>query len=105
FFADEVEDDLIRRAGKVVVDSKEACRVEAGELIKANIGIEGMVEIGEAIEQDGKDIPEVLRRIRAAGDVTIFKSVGIGPQDTAIAAAVLEKGILMGLGKYISTYD
>lgn len=68
----DVEDELIRRAGVVVVDSKEACSQEAGELISAGVGSEGVVELGELF---GKDAEEVRSRIQASGDVTIFKSV------------------------------
>jgi ornithine cyclodeaminase/alanine dehydrogenase-like protein (mu-crystallin family) len=38
----EVDEDLVRRARKVVVNSKAACVVEAGELIKAGIREDGI---------------------------------------------------------------
>ncbi|KAI5117243.1 hypothetical protein M0805_001561 [Coniferiporia weirii] len=101
----EVEDNLIRRAGKVLVDSKEACQSEAGELIKAGIAIEDLIEIGEVVETNGEGIPESLSKVKAAGDITIFKSVGVGLQDAAIAGAIIEKGLLMGLGTHIAAYD
>ena len=41
---------------------------------------------------------ETIHNIRSNGDITIFKSVGIGLQDTAIAGLVLEKAEEMGVG-------
>jgi ornithine cyclodeaminase/alanine dehydrogenase-like protein (mu-crystallin family) len=64
----EVDDELIRRAGTIVVDSKEACGHEAGELLSAGIRDDGMVELGTLL--DGQ-------RRRVEGDVTIFKSVSL----------------------------
>lgn len=69
----DVDDELIRRAGVVVVDSKEACRQEAGELISAGIGSEGMVELGELCCEEVEDVRG--RMGASGGDVTIFKSV------------------------------
>jgi ornithine cyclodeaminase/alanine dehydrogenase-like protein (mu-crystallin family) len=104
----EVDGDLIRRARKVVVDSKAACAAEAGELIKAGIGEDGMVELRKVatISQDG-----VLVRVRNAarltmnGDVTIYKSVGSAAQDVVIADAVVRCAEAMGLGTRVATDD
>ncbi|KAH8114580.1 NAD-binding protein [Phellopilus nigrolimitatus] len=101
----EVEVELIKRAGKIMVDSKEACQLEAGELIRAKVLVEDMVEVGEMTGLDGQGISETIMKMKAAGDVTIFKSVGVGLQDTAIASAVVDKAISMGVGTQIVTYD
>lgn len=92
----EAPDELIRRARLVLVDSREACAVEAGELISSGIGRESMVEVGEVV-----DDPAKVSSIRAAGDVTIFKSVGIAAQDVAIACAVTTRAEELGLGASI----
>jgi len=74
----EVEDDLIRRAGKILVDSREACQREAGELVSAGIALRDMVEVGQVLEMNGDSIQNEIANMKSAGDVTIFKSVGLG---------------------------
>lgn len=70
----EVDEQLIRRAGLVVVDSKAACAAEAGELIAANVGAEGMVELGELLA-DGAGGQQAIERVQQSGDINLFKSV------------------------------
>ena len=68
----EVDPNLIRRAGIVVVDSRDACEVEAGELIQDGVGRDRMVELGELLSDD---FGALRRKIEASGDVRVFKSV------------------------------
>ncbi|KZV92554.1 NAD(P)-binding protein [Exidia glandulosa HHB12029] len=89
----EAPDELIRRAKFVLVDSREACAAEAGELISSGIAPEQMVEVGELV-----DNPSRVAEIRSASDVTIFKSVGVAAQDVAIACAVVERAEQLGIG-------
>ncbi|OCB84065.1 NAD-binding protein [Sanghuangporus baumii] len=100
----EADVEMIKRAGKILVDSKEACLVEAGEIIAANLATKDLVEIGEAVTSNGKGIPDIITAVKEAGDVTIFKSVGIGLQDTAITGAVVQMCSSMGLGTKIPGY-
>jgi ornithine cyclodeaminase/alanine dehydrogenase-like protein (mu-crystallin family) len=72
----EVDEQLIRRAGVVVVDSKEACGKEAGELISAGVEADGMVELGELLVQ-GDDGEAAKAKVRSSGDVNVFKSVSL----------------------------
>jgi len=66
----EVEDELIKRAGVLVVDSKEACGHEAGELISAGVKDGDMVEIGEIVSDKA-----ARESVGQGGDVVVFKSV------------------------------
>jgi len=113
----EVDEALIRRAlppdaskrSALLVDSRPACLAEAGELISA--GIEGtqVVEIGElaSFAADGELLLDKARQVPPAetggttGPVTIFKSVGVGLQDVAIACAVVQRAEELGLGTYV----
>ncbi|TFY57857.1 hypothetical protein EVJ58_g6772 [Rhodofomes roseus] len=110
----EVDTDLVKRAGRVVVDSRAACLVEAGELITAGLRPFDLVEIGEllqpAVSADGSGSvwaaqDELVRKVQAAGDVTIFKSVGVGVQDVAIASAVARKAAQESIGTIVADYD
>ena len=66
----EVDDELVRRAGLVVVDSREACAREAGELISTGVKGEGMAELGELVEDGG-----LADKVKDSGDIVMFKSV------------------------------
>ncbi|TDL22087.1 NAD-binding protein [Rickenella mellea] len=101
----EVDDALIRRAGRVLVDSKYACLHEAGELLSAGISMDEMVEVGEITHVDGTGLHDEVIRLKSAGDITIFKSVGIATQDNVIAHAVVDKATSMGIGTHIPAYD
>jgi ornithine cyclodeaminase/alanine dehydrogenase-like protein (mu-crystallin family) len=93
----EVDEHLVRRAaGGIVVDSTDACLKEAGELIAAGLGREDLKEIGSLLHSDSP---------MPGCEVTIFKSVGLGIQDTTIAAAVLEKAEQMEVGTIVDDYD
>ncbi|KAJ7446909.1 hypothetical protein B0H11DRAFT_372872 [Mycena galericulata] len=112
----EVDGDLIRRAipsdasarSDLIVDSRAACLEEAGELIAAGIEGSQVVEIGDLVSFDAEGglIHNLAPQAPAAsgsttGRVTIFKSVGVGLQDVAIACAVVEKAEEMGIGCYV----
>jgi ornithine cyclodeaminase/alanine dehydrogenase-like protein (mu-crystallin family) len=81
---------------KVVVDSREACLAEAGDLI---ISIDGGLitdrnihgEIGEVAARKipGRESDE---------ETTFFKSVGLAVQDVAVAELALLKAEKLGLG-------
>ena len=120
-----MDDDLIRRAGVVVVDYKEGAKVcrsrtwiettgltvnkaEAGELISSHIADGNIVELGHLVTHSQTSQyatnDELASRIRASGDVTIFKSVGVGVQDVAIAHAVVDRAREKGVGTVIDNY-
>ncbi|CAA7258856.1 unnamed protein product [Cyclocybe aegerita] len=125
----EVDDALIRRSLKpnssrstnLIVDSGEACLHEAGELIAAGLHPSQMVEIGELVPTDDEgnvDIQAYSSLIEKKrprqdgggfdGPVTIFKSVGVGIQDVAIASAIVNKALSFSggrIGTQIASYD
>jgi ornithine cyclodeaminase len=114
----EVDTALIRR-GRILVDSRSACAVEAGELIAAGVRPEDVVEVGELLlsrgahtgtgrhderwawEVDAARVSELLTE----SDVTIFKSVGLGAQDVAISVAIVDRAMEMGVGTTVPNFD
>jgi ornithine cyclodeaminase/alanine dehydrogenase-like protein (mu-crystallin family) len=87
----EVDEVTVRRA-IIVVDSREACLAEAGDIIipKAEI----YAEMGEIING--------LKPGRQSDDeITFFKSVGIAVQDAVAATAVLQEAEEKGLGMLV----
>lgn len=88
----EVDTTTIRQAHRVVVDSREACLEEAGDLIIPNAEIDA--EIGEIVNGD--------KRGRQSDDeITFFKSVGVAVQDAVAGAAVLAAAEIKGLGTLV----
>jgi ornithine cyclodeaminase/alanine dehydrogenase-like protein (mu-crystallin family) len=117
----ECDDELLRTAKRVVVDSREACAKEAGEIIGSGIGVERIVEIGELVtfiqgaeavkgtghvglEGDILGVQDKLALVKS-GNVTVFKTVGIGSQDVAITKAVVERAEELNLGLKVEGYD
>ncbi|KAI0085226.1 NAD-P-binding protein [Irpex rosettiformis] len=103
----EIDTDLVKRASKLAVDYKQGVLVEAGEVIDAGIGSEGLVELGELLESDtaGRWVTRENKvdDIRS-GDITIFKSVGVGVQDAAISHAVVNVAKEHSIGTVIKDY-
>jgi ornithine cyclodeaminase len=87
----EIDAATVRRA-RVVVDSREACRAEAGDLVIP--GVDPDAEIGEIVNgtAPGRQDDE---------EITFFKSVGVAAQDAAAAAAVVEAAEAKGLGRVV----
>ena len=97
----EVETSLIHRAGLLMVDSRSACMLEAGELIAARVRPEDVREVGELVGMDS----ETPSRDLSGDGVTIFKSVGLGAQDVAIAKLVVDLAGRKGMGCSLNSYD
>ncbi|KLT44462.1 NAD(P)-binding protein [Cutaneotrichosporon oleaginosum] len=97
----EVEDELVKRAGVVLVDSREACGHEAGEL--QGMSDDQLVELGEVVDASTRE--KAAAKVNGVGDVNIFKSVGLGVQDVAISAVVLAEAERLGLGTVVEEYD
>lgn len=73
----EVDEELLNRAGggrgrekAILVDAREACAREAGELISASVDERGMVELGEILGNE-----YLSEQVRGKGELTVFKSV------------------------------
>jgi len=80
--ARELDDALLGRAALVVVEWLEAARQEAGDLIQAAPGViapERLVELGQVVLGGWQRRPE---------DIVVYKSVGVGLEDVALARFV-----------------
>lgn len=102
----------------LLVDSREACSHEAGELIDAQITPSQMTEIGEIIPMNENhvvpresylNLEPSSSGINAGfdGPISIFKSVGVGLQDVAIASAIVDKACSLDgdIGIKVHDYD
>lgn len=84
--ATEVEPSLLGRAATVRVDHRPSCLAEAGEIVQAiaagHLRAEAVCELGEVV------LGTAPGRL-SASDITVYKSVGNGTQDAALAALLL----------------
>jgi alanine dehydrogenase len=94
----EADADVFRKATVVTVDSKEQAKAEGGDFVAAlNSGILHWSDIQELApllvgRYPGRETPE---------DVTIFKSLGMGIEDIALAVRVVELARKQGMGREI----
>jgi len=82
----EIPADLMRSAGRVVVDDLEQARIEAGDIIMAD-------SWANVVE---------LRNVNRGHDpsrVTVFESLGIAVEDAAAAGYVYEQAVAKKLGR------
>ncbi|MFQ6015857.1 MAG: ornithine cyclodeaminase family protein [Anaerolineae bacterium] len=94
----EVDDIIVRRA-KIVVDSREACLAEAGDLL---IPMDKGIISREDIHAELGEVVSGTRAGRENDDeVTFFKSVGVAVQDVAVGRRILEEAIKKDLGTVV----
>lgn len=94
----EADVDVFRRAAMVTVDSKEQARLEAGDFVAA-LGA-GVLQWSDVIEF----APLLVGRYPGREDpqaITVFKSLGLGIEDVALAARLLDLAKQQGLGREI----
>src|SRR5262245_2363891 len=94
----EVDAIAVRRCESIIVDSKDQARLEAGDFAAALE--EGSIHWADIHELGQVIIGRFTGRARAE-DVTMFKSLGIGLEDVAVAGRVYAKAIETGAGKLI----
>jgi len=94
----EADIDVFRKAIVVTVDDKEQAKSEAGDFAMAlNAGVLSWSDILDFPplyigRYPGRESPD---------DITLFKSLGLGIQDIALAARVVELARAQGLGREI----
>ena len=82
----EIPADLMRAAGRVVVDDLEQAKIEAGDIIMAD----SWANVVELKDVDRGHDPD---------HVTIFESLGIAVEDAAAAAYVYEQAVARKIGR------
>ncbi|MCW5965360.1 MAG: ornithine cyclodeaminase family protein [Bryobacterales bacterium] len=94
----ELEPATVRRSQCIAVDSWEQAELEAGDLLCAYQGepwpSDQICEVTELLRDEDRR-PGRL----SAADITIFKSTGLGVQDTAVAGWVFERAVAAGVGE------
>jgi len=94
----EIDVTTIRRADHIVCDSREACKLEAGDFVPAledgSLDWSRVHDLSEIIHgrETGRALPE---------DITLFKSVGLALEDLAVAVRVFERARAEGIGQQL----
>ena len=88
--ASEVEPQLLARAAAIRVDHRPTCLEESGEIVGALR--DGLID-AHAVRELGEVVLGLAPGRTSPDDITIYKSVGNGTQDAALAALLLGIGI------------
>lgn len=92
----EVDDETVMRSNRLVVDSIEQSKIEAGELM-------GVIETGRRHWEDFTELRDVVAGLKpgrtSPSDITFFKSLGLALEDVAIGKLVYERAIARGIGR------
>lgn len=80
----ELDAATITRCGSIAVEWKEQARLEAGDLIQAKVDWSRVAELGDIVagKAPGRSSPD---------EIMLFKSVGVGIEDIAIAGLAYKK--------------
>ncbi|KAK6226844.1 Ornithine cyclodeaminase/mu-crystallin family protein [Colletotrichum tabaci] len=92
--------------GVVFVDSREACFLEAGELVDAEIPAGKITEVGElthSLREADETEAELLRDWLGNG-LIVYKSVGIGIMDLSLGKVILELAGKHKIGTTLSDF-
>ena len=94
----EIDDDVVLRANRLVVDSLEQCKIESGEFL-------GAIETGKRHWEDFVELRDVLAGAKvgrsSSADITLFKSGGIALEDVAIGKVIYERARERNLGRVL----
>lgn len=96
----EIDSDTLLSGGKVWVDSKEACLEESGELIRAKVAPDQLIEVGELF-YPGKEVEQVHV---PGGSNVVFKCVGMGVMDLVVGKTLLQIAKETGIGAPIEGF-
>lgn len=91
----EVDDEAIMRASRVVVDSIDQAKAEAGEFVS-------IIETGRRHWEDFIEFRDIISGTRhgrsSPEQITLFKSLGLALEDVAIAKLVYERAVARKIG-------
>ncbi len=92
----EVDDEVVRRADLIAVDSKEQAKAESGDLLGP---VARGVILWEAVRELADVVAGHVPGRQHDEDITLFQSQGIALEDVAAAARVDRNAKALGLGE------
>ncbi|HYE74496.1 MAG TPA: ornithine cyclodeaminase family protein [Blastocatellia bacterium] len=94
----EFDDEVIKRASLITVDSLDQSRLESGEFVSA---VEKGLLTWERVRELRFVVSGELKGREANEQITLFKSLGLAIEDIAAAAFIYRKAVKQGVGKQI----
>jgi ornithine cyclodeaminase/alanine dehydrogenase-like protein (mu-crystallin family) len=92
----EIDDDVVMKSTRLVVDSLDQCKIESGEFL-------GVIESGRRHWEDFVELRDVVAGLKpgrtSPADITLFKSGGVAIEDVAIGKVVYERALERKAGK------
>lgn len=98
----ELDDEVIRRAHPIVVDSIEQSKQEAGDLV---LPFAGDATRWSAVHELSEIVTGKVPGRTGDSDITLFKSNGIAVWDVAVAEKVFALAVQEGLGKKLDLWE
>jgi alanine dehydrogenase len=92
----EIDDETVRRADVVVVDSRDCLPLEGGDLLPA---LERGILYPEAVRELAPIVAGLAAGRQSADEITLFKSHGLAIEDVAVAAHVYRAARAAGIGQ------
>ncbi|HVN78240.1 MAG TPA: ornithine cyclodeaminase family protein [Terriglobia bacterium] len=96
----ELDETCVTRCHTIVVDSKEQARAECGELLsplqKGILNWNRILELGDVVTERAKPRTD-------SSQITLFKSLGLGSEDIAVAAEVYRRASIENIGKSLDS--
>ncbi|KPM43754.1 hypothetical protein AK830_g2732 [Neonectria ditissima] len=84
--------DSKKHGGVILVDSREACALEAGEIAEAKLSTDKMLELGELVNLQKTGDQKANEKLEAwlADGLVLYKGVGLGIMDLALGKSLLD---------------
>lgn len=95
----ELDEAAVRKAARIVVDTKETAQLEAGDLLPA---VERGFVFWEGIQELGAVVAGFVPGRTSDDEITLFESQGLSIQDIALAKVVYDRARAQGLGQEIA---
>ena len=94
----EIDVEVVKRANLVCIDNKDQGKLEAGDFVAA---LDQRVIEWIDVQEIGRLVANRAPGRQSPQEVTLFKSLGIGLEDVAVAVKVLAKAKEAGIGKWL----
>jgi ornithine cyclodeaminase/alanine dehydrogenase-like protein (mu-crystallin family) len=95
----EIDDESVRRADRLVVDSRDAVPLEGGDLLRA---LERGLIFPEALRELGPIVAGAAAGRTDPDQITLFKSHGLAIEDVAVAARIYRAARAAAIGQEIA---
>ncbi|HXE75152.1 MAG TPA: ornithine cyclodeaminase family protein [Candidatus Xenobia bacterium] len=98
----EVDDEVVSRAARIAVDSREQAQMEAGDLL---IPFQDNPQRWERVSELSAIVAGTALGRGHPEEITLFKSIGVALEDVAVAARVYQRARAEGVGRKLLMWE